>query len=166
MGRAAAFLRRAGAYVIDYVVIAVYALALAGVTLAVAQPYPDLSKAAGYGLALATLTGPVVIVFTALESMFGASPGKALTGLRVTRGGAKPPFSKALARNGLKFLPWELAHIGIWLTPGQPFLDPPGAVSLLLMNAAIAAVLVQAGLIAIFRAGVHDWATGLRVRSR
>ncbi len=166
MGRAAAFLRRAGAYAIDYAVIAVYALALAGVTLAVTGPDPDLSNAAGYGLALATLTAPVVLVFSILESMFGASPGKALTGLRVMRGKAKPQFSRALARNGLKFLPWEIAHIGIWLTPGQPFVDPPGLVSLVLMHAAMAAVLLQAGLIAIFRAGVHDWATGLRVRAR
>jgi uncharacterized RDD family membrane protein YckC len=165
MGRAAAFLRRAAAYAIDYVVVAVYALALAGVTLAVAPLDPEVSKVAGYGLALATLTGPVVLVFSALESMFGASPGKALTGLRVMRGGAKPPFSRALVRNCLKFLPWELAHIGIWLTPGQPFVDPPGAVSLILMNAAMAVVVVQALLIAAFRAGVHDWATGLRVRA-
>jgi len=166
MDRAASYLRRAGAYAVDYLAIAVYALALAGVTLAVTQPDPDLSKAAGYGLSLATLTAPVVLVFSIVESMFGASPGKALTGLRVMRGEAKPRFTRALARNGLKFLPWEIAHIGIWLTPGQPFLDPPGAVSLILMNAALAAVLLQAVLIAIFRAGVHDWATGLRVRAR
>lgn len=164
-GWAAVFLRRAGAYAVDYCVIGIYALALAGVTLAVSPPDLQLSKASGYALGLVTLTGPVVLVFASLESKFAVSPGKALTGLRVFRGEAKPGFSRALARNSLKFLPWEIAHIGIWLTPGQPFVDPPGVASLVLMNAAIAAILVQALLIAVFRIGVHDRMTGLRVRA-
>ena len=98
---AAAFARRAGAYLIDYVVIALYALALAGVTLGLA-PDADLSRLAAYGLALATLTGPVVLVFAAMESAFAASPGKALLGLRVRHGPANPDFARALARNLIK----------------------------------------------------------------
>lgn len=166
MRRTALFLRRAAAYGIDYLVIAVYAVLLAAVTLALG-PSGDLSKSAGYVLALATLTAPVVLVFSGFETLVGVTPGKALMGLRVHRaGGGRPGFGRALVRNFIKFLPWEIAHAGIWLTPGQPFMDPPGALSLILMNAALALVALQALLIGSFRAGLHDWASDLRVVSR
>lgn len=164
-GRAGLFARRAGAYGVDYAVIAAYALALAGVTLGVA-PSLQLSNAAGYGVGLATLTGPVILVFAALEARFGATPGKAALGLRVRSGAARPGFAPSLVRNVIKFLPWEIAHMGIWLTPGQPFIDPPGLGGLIFMNTAMGLIAVQAVLIGLFGAGVHDWIAGLRVGRR
>jgi hypothetical protein len=165
MSRLGLFVCRAGAYLVDCAVIAVYAVVLAVVTMTLA-PDAQLSRPAAYLLALATLTGPVVLAFAVMEARLGLSPGKAALGLRVDRDGACPGFPRALARNLIKFLPWEIAHIGIWLTPGQPLVDPPGALSLGLMNAAMAAVLAQAVLIGVFRAGAHDWIAGARVVRR
>jgi hypothetical protein len=162
MRRVALFVRRCAAYGVDCAAIAAYALALAAVSLTVA-PDAQLSKAGGYALGLATLTAPVVLVFSVLEARLGVSPGKAFTGLRVRSGAARPGFAVSLTRNGIKFLPWETAHIGIWLTPGQPFVDPPGLMSLGLMSVAMGAVGIQALLVALTGAGVHDRAAGLRV---
>jgi len=160
------FMQRAAAYAIDYLVIALYAVLLAAVTLALGFG-GDFSKSAGYALALATLTGPVVLVFTGLETLLGATPGKAVTSLTVQRAnGGQPGFGRALVRNLIKFAPWEIAHAGIWLTPGQPFVNPPGLASLILMNAALGLVAFQALLIWLFRAGLHDWPSGLRVVAR
>ncbi|MGJ3231658.1 MAG: RDD family protein [Oceanicaulis sp.] len=158
-------LRRAGAYGVDYLVIAAYALALAAVMITLVPPL-DLPRTQAWLFATATLTAPVVLAFTLMEAAAGLSPGKALLGLRVGRDGARPGFGRALVRNLFKFAPWELAHAGIWLTPGQPFIDPPGVTSLVLMNAAMALVVIQAGLIAAFGAGVHDWIAGARVVRR
>lgn len=159
----APFLRRALAYTVDYGLIAAYAVTLAAVTLTVFPDFAPASKAIGYGLAAATLTGPVVLVFSVLEARLGATPGKLALGLRVRREGRPVGYGPALVRNLGKFAPWEIAHLGIWLTPDQPFVDPPGMISLVLMNAAMALILIQAGLIAAFGAGVHDWLAGLRV---
>lgn len=159
------FLRRAAAYGVDYLAIAAYALALAAVMITLVPPL-DLPKPQAWLLASATLTAPVVLVFALMETLGGVSPGKALLRLRVRRDGSNPGLGRALARNVLKFAPWEIAHAGIWLTPGQPFIDPPGVTSLVLMNAAMVLVLAQAALIAVFGAGVHDWIAGARVVRR
>jgi uncharacterized RDD family membrane protein YckC len=161
----APFVRRVAAYGVDYLVIAFYALALAAVTLTLLPPL-NLAKLQAYGLSAATLTAPVVLIYAAMEAGFGASPGKWALGLRVARRGDRPGFLRALVRNLAKFAPWEIAHIGIWLTPGQPFIDPPGVTSLILMNASLGLIAVQALLIGVFGAGLHDWLAGLRVVRR
>ncbi len=161
----APFVRRVAAYGADYLVIAAYALALAAVTLTLLPPL-NLAKLQAYGLAAATLTAPVVLVYAVLEARFGGSPGKWILGLRVEGPSVRPGFLRALVRNLVKFAPWEIAHIGVWLTPGQPFIDPPGVTSLILMNASLGLVVVQAMLIAVFGAGLHDWLAGLRVVRR
>lgn len=162
MGDLGYFLRRVAGYLIDYAIIAAYALGLAGVVIATGLEAPG-TKLGGYLLSFATLTGPVVIVFAALEALWGVSPGKAIVGLRVMYRDQTPGFGRALARNVLKFLPWEIAHIGIWMTPGQPFVVPPSMISLIVMNAALALVGTQAALIAVTGRGVHDRLPGLRV---
>ena len=40
-----------------------------------------------------------------------------------TTGGAPVSFLRALWRNALKLLPWELTHACLWRIPGWPF-DP------------------------------------------
>ncbi|MCC5996811.1 MAG: RDD family protein [Oceanicaulis sp.] len=160
-----AFFRRAAAYGVDYLVIALYALALAGVMMTLAPPL-GAGKLGAYLLAAGTLTLPVVTIYAIAEARFGASPGKMILGLRVWRGTDRPSLGRSLVRNVIKFAPWEIAHIGIWLTPGQPFVDPPSLTGLILMNTAIAIVIIQAILIAALGSGVHDWIAGLRVTHR
>lgn len=160
-----AFTRRAGAYLVDYFVIALYALALAALTISLGFQ-PDLTKFQSYFLSAATLTGPVILGFAFLEARFGVSPGKALFGVAVTYNGRRPDFARSLLRNVGKFLPWELAHIGIWIIPGQPFIDPPGMLSGVLWTISGVLVVIQVMLILITGAGLHDRAAGLRVGPR
>jgi len=165
MGRLGLFLRRVAAYGVDYVVIALYAVLLAGVTITVA-PDPQLSKLQAYLLSVSTLTGPVIVGFAVLETVFGASLGKKLVGLRVSRDGARAGFSRSLARNVGKFLPWEIAHIGIWTIPGQAFIDPPTSLNWMLWAASGGLVLIQIVLVAVSGLGFHDRLAGLRVGRR
>jgi uncharacterized RDD family membrane protein YckC len=158
-------LRRAGAYGVDCAVIMLYAAVLLVITL-LAAPDAELSRLQGYGLALATLTGPVVIGFSALEARYGATVGKLLFGLQVRRGRMRPGFGRALVRNVGKFLPWEIAHIGIWTISGQPFIDPPGDLNLALWAVSYSLLALQIVLVLLFKAGLHDWAAGLRVQLR
>lgn len=162
MERLGLFARRTVGYFADCLVILVYAVLLAAISITVA-PDAELSKGAAYGLSVVTLTGPVVLVFALAEARFGASPGKALLGLRVRHGAERPGFARSLVRNIGKFLPWEIAHLGIWLTPGQPFVDPPGALSVWFWAASGALIAVQAVLVLAFKAGLHDGLSGLRV---
>jgi uncharacterized RDD family membrane protein YckC len=165
MKRRALFLRRVAAYMIDYAVIASYAALLAVITLTLA-PDPQLSKWQAYLLSVLTLTGPVIVAFALLEARFGASPGKVLFGLRVRRHRERAGFGRSLARNIGKFLPWEIAHIGIWTIPGQPFIDPPTSVNWTLWAASGGLVLIQIGLVAVTGRGLHDRLAGLRVEPR
>lgn len=156
------FLRRAAAYFFDYIAIFIYAASLAGLVIVSGVEGPS-TKLGGYVLGLLTLTGPVVLVFALAETVWGRSPGKWALRLRVRRAEGQLGFDRALMRNLIKFLPWEIAHIGIWLTPGQPFVDPPSPTSLTLMVAAMACIVAQACLVLCFRTGLHDWMSGLRV---
>ncbi len=165
MDRIGVFLRRAAAYAIDYVVIALYAVLLALVTITIA-PDVQLAKSQAYWLSVATLTGPVVLVFSGLEARFGVSPGKALLVLRIQGTGGDIPLSRALVRNVGKFLPWELAHIGIWTVPGQPFVDPPTGLNWAIWAMSGGLVLVQILLVSVTGAGLHDRLAGLRVVRR
>lgn len=120
--------RRMVAGLIDNALIIGWACLIAAVSLSLGGGTMSV-KWLGYLLALSTLTLPVVVVFALFEATGRhATPGKRLLGLEVAGIGAAPGFARLLMRNVLKFLPWELAHIGIWLTPGQPFVEAPGIV--------------------------------------
>ena len=60
-----------------------------------------------------SMTLPVTLYFSIMEgSKGGATLGKRIVGLRVfTICGERISFSRALLRNGLKFVPWELGHL-------------------------------------------------------
>lgn len=114
------FLRRIVAYSIDVACIMAYAAMLFAVTIlffplasAVELDVADALQMQLVGIV--TLTGPVVLVFAWLESRrSGATLGKWLLGLAVRRiNGDRASFPRSLARNVLKFLPWEIAHMGV-----------------------------------------------------
>jgi uncharacterized RDD family membrane protein YckC len=125
----ARFLQRVGAFVLDYGIILIY---LAGLTLfsfpmnslfSVNEwAFADRIRAQLTGFMLITL--PVTLYFVFRESSARqASWGKQRLGLKVTdRNGNRITFWRAVARTGLKFVPWELAHTLIWqiyFTPNQ-----------------------------------------------
>jgi uncharacterized RDD family membrane protein YckC len=121
--------QRAGAFLLDYGIILVY---LGAVTLFLLlmnsmfgvnqRLFTERIRAQLTGFFLITL--PVTLYFAFSESsMRQATWGKQRLGLQVAgRSGNRISFWRALARNGLKFIPWELAHTLIWqisFTPNQ-----------------------------------------------
>jgi len=71
------------------------------------------------------LVAPVLLYFAIFESSpLQATWGKRVLRLRaMTTGGERAGFLRALWRNALKLLPWELTHACLWRIPGWPF-DP------------------------------------------
>ncbi|PWE18357.1 hypothetical protein DDZ18_01760 [Marinicauda salina] len=159
--------RRAVALLADWLIILAFG-ALAGLTVtAVAPPVGDLDRWMRYASVTAGFTLPVVLAAAVLEARWGRTPGKALLGLTVY--GATGPglgFPRALSRNLVKFAPWEIAHIGIWIVPGRPFVDPPETPSLVLWMAAMSIMAAQGVLVLVTHRAVHDRLIGGRVARR
>jgi uncharacterized RDD family membrane protein YckC len=127
--------RRLAAGGVDYVVIAAYLalLTLVGALGRAAGLLPArITTPQGRILAqlaaIAVLTVPVTLWFAFWEAApRGATPGKRLLGLRVSRldgSGLSPPVS--LLRSSLRVaVPWELAHTGVWNVLAWPGPDAP-----------------------------------------
>lgn len=116
-------LRRLAAYTIDYGVIAIWIAVLflaansGWLGIKVEGQLDGAARWAVQGM----LTLPVYLYFT-LSEAFGrkATVGKRVFGLRVDGSPRRIAF-----RNILKFLPWELAHMGIWHGMAVPFVTEP-----------------------------------------
>lgn len=141
-------LRRVAAFAVDYIVIALWmgALFLFASRIDVVAYSAEFSSAERWGLQLRAfliLTLPVLIYFTATEaSNLRATLGKKVMGLRVN--GAKPAI---IWRNILKFLPWELAHTGIWHGMPTPLAsEPTGLGWTLIIGAQVLAAIYVIGL--------------------
>lgn len=127
-GTAASLLRRLAAFAVDYAVLSVYLAALTLVAVGLGtgpgslptRAFSDPLRAQLVGMAVLTL--PVVLYFTVGEaSSWRATPGKRVLGLRVVDvDGGRLPWTRALLRTALKFVPWEVAHTCLWRIPGWP----------------------------------------------
>lgn len=118
----AGLLLRAQAFFIDYIFISLYMGALFGLAAWLNNTAPELQAAwfsapgpaqrAGF----VAITLPVTLYFTFMEASRGRGTiGKRRVRLRVgTATGGRLSWLHALVRNALKFLPWELAHVGVW----------------------------------------------------
>jgi uncharacterized RDD family membrane protein YckC len=106
---------RLAAWFVDWLVISVYAGALVPLGLLFGSDV-QLTATAWNAVSFLVLILPATVWLAAWEAR-GASPGKRLLRLRVTRDDAgRPGFPRALARNLLKVaLPWEVAHTGVFL---------------------------------------------------
>jgi len=117
---------RAVAFALDWFVVAAWlgVVALAGwlsgdlLASVFAEGPPWRRQLLGFAL----LTLPVVLWFAAWEAgARGATPGKRRMGISVrTRDGDRLTLGRSLARNALKFTPWELSHAALWRIPGWP----------------------------------------------
>jgi len=118
------------AFALDYLVISAYLVFLValGILLALTPLGPGFralfadptsAELSAFGL----LVLPVLLYFALFESSRAqATWGKRARGLRVaTAAGASMSLPRALARNGLKLVPWELTHACLWRIPGWPF---------------------------------------------
>lgn len=106
--------RRLLAFTLDWLVVLLWGGVLFGV-VAVATA-GDLPQPAGawqaQGMGFLVMTLPVTLYFAVSEaSPARASLGKWAVGLVVLReAGGRVSFGTSLARNAIKFLPWELGH--------------------------------------------------------
>lgn len=122
-------LRRLAAYAIDFGVIAIWMILLilavnsGWIEIKVEDTLDSAARWAVQGQAFLMLTLPVYLYFTLSEALGrNATIGKRALGLGVDGS----PIQIAV-RNLLKFLPWELAHTGIWHGMAVPFVTDPNA---------------------------------------
>lgn len=109
----------------DYLVILAYLLLLFSLTMTVYLIV--LGKIPTFGLwqsqLLATFTSviPVILLFSFQDSRSGTW-GKQKAGLEIVY--QKSPLRSALIRNSIKFLPWQLGHMGTIVGIYSNYQDP------------------------------------------
>lgn len=129
MSDIAAATTRVRAFAWDYLVVLAYLVALTGIGLLLilgpvgagwSTLMADPLRADLVAFLVAVL--PVALYFALSEASAAAATwGKRRVGLVVaTVGGGQPGVGRSLLRNGLKFLPWQMAHTAMFHIPGFP----------------------------------------------
>lgn len=167
--------KRLLAFALDYIVISVYLGLLVALGALLAHTPLGPSFRALFAdpnsaelTAFALLVVPVLLYFALFESSrWQATWGKRVCGLRVvTEKGAPVGFPRALARNALKLVPWELTHACLWRIPGWPFAPetPPLWVDMgLILVWVIVAIYAISLAISPTRQTLYDRLAGVRV---
>lgn len=149
--------RRVQAFLWDYLWIAVYLTGLALVSAGVmallgGERANALLSTPGRRdlLAFVTAVLPVFLYFAISESRFGGSWGKRRVGLRVVdKNGQRLRLGPSFLRTGIKLLPWQLSHTGLFHIPGWPLAPgTPPTWTLILFGVAWALVILY--LIGLF----------------
>ena len=122
-------IRRIAAWLLDYLLIAAYLVLLTAVSLGLrvspvqagfnrAMSQPVTAELLGFFL----LTLPVVLYFALFEaSPLGATLGKRALRLAVVEtNGGRLSTRRALLRETVRFLPWELSHALLWRVALSP----------------------------------------------
>ena len=161
-------IRRAGAYLLD-VALLFLVLFPVGRLLCFAIGWQPPSCPTGLGVWLASALNFSVPTWTYFalsdSSARGATVGKSLLGLRVTRvGDGSVGMARALGRTAVKLLPWEITHLSAFAFSAQP------GVSLdvgQLIGLTIADVLIVVYLVVVActgdRRSVHDYVAATEV---
>ena len=169
MSRAAYTLvwRRVAAWVVDWLIISAYAVALVPLGLLLVDRSVRLSSLGWNAAAFVVLIVPATVWLAAWEGGHsGATPGKRLLGLRVqVSGEGDVGRRRAAVRNALKVaLPWELGHTAAFLLA-----DPKASGSTVSvgMASAVLACALAAGYVASLFIGTgrtpYDHAAATRV---
>jgi uncharacterized RDD family membrane protein YckC len=156
------------AFLIDYLILGCYGVALFGLASLMGLDKLISSPWVGQLTGFLSLTLPVVLYFSILESSsWQASIGKCIMRLRVTDDALNAAsFARLLTRNLLKFLPWEIAHLGIhWaFFYNRQGVDPPTWVWIPIISSQLLALCY---LISIIRnpnrQGLYERWSGTRV---
>jgi uncharacterized RDD family membrane protein YckC len=125
--------RRVAAWMLDYLVILAYLILLTAASIGTssspggsvftfALERPITAELVGF----LTLTGPVILYFALTEaSAWQATLGKrALRIVLVGQDGRRLPLGRAIVREVVRFLPWEMAHALIWPLALPPHQEP------------------------------------------
>jgi uncharacterized RDD family membrane protein YckC len=167
--------QRLVAFALDYLVISAYLVVLVALSLLIGVTPAGTRFRALFAnpnsaelTAFALLVVPVLLYFALFESSPArATWGKRVRGLQVvTMAGTTVGLPRAIARNALKLLPWELTHACLWRIPGWPLAahDPPLWASVGLVLVWVIVVLYAVSLL-VSRTGqtLYDRLTGVRV---
>src|SRR5690554_6418013 len=100
---------------IDYLVILAYLVVLfivnVAIMLFVFKGMPAYSETQSQLIATFTSVIPIILIFSYLDFYKSGSIGKRVTGLKLVY--EKKTFGSSLLRTVIKFLPWQLGHIGV-----------------------------------------------------
>ncbi|KMJ57129.1 RDD family protein [Bacillus sp. LL01] len=100
---------------VDYIVIVIYLLLLLLANLAISflilDGIPAYTELQTQLIATLTSVIPIILLFSYLDYYKKGSIGKRVAGLKVTF--TNDRFSSSLVRNVIKFLPWQLGHVGV-----------------------------------------------------
>ncbi|SHI77004.1 RDD family protein [Aquimarina spongiae] len=109
-------IRRLVAYMIDYIIIAIYAILLFGIATIFNFKKIPLTPISAQLVGFISLTLPVFFYFFLSEqSKTRATVGKRILNISV-RSDSQNSKPHVLTRNILKLLPWEIAHTGVhWI---------------------------------------------------
>ena len=157
--------KRLLALVIDWLLVCGYLIALALVAffiyLALWDRVPDFTMIQTQIISAATTVIPVIVWFTWKESQVPfASTGKIQMELTVKyRGDA---LKSALVRNGVKFLPWQLAHIGVIHGYYMDF-ESPASMLIILVSLFLALTYVMQVVVTPSHRHIADLLAGARV---
>lgn len=100
------------AFCLDYLIVIVYAMLLFGISIII--DVGQLTPFVGQLIGFLTLTLPVYLYFFLMErSSLAATIGKKIMNISV-HADTENNSQKIFIRNFLKFLPWEIAHIGVY----------------------------------------------------
>ncbi len=160
--------RRIVAWVIDWLIISIYAAALIPVGLLLARHSIHLTAWGWNAVTFVILIVPVTVWLAAWERS-GATPGKRALGLRVRSPREEGVgWRQALARNALKVaLPWELGHTAAFLLAERD--AGPVTMALGITSAILAYAVAGAYVVSLFIRSGHtpyDHATATYVDQR
>lgn len=106
--------RRLKELLIDYIFILIYLLLLFGIVMGiyfvVLKGIPEFNEWQSQIVATVTSVIPIILIFAYFDYNKG-SIGKQKSGLKLHY--KNKNFGASLIRNIIKFLPWQLAHIGV-----------------------------------------------------
>ena len=98
---------------VDYAVIIAYLVLLLiinlGIMFLILKEIPEYTETQSQLIATFTSVIPIILIFSFLDFKDG-SIGKRAAGLKLTY--VNHRFSSSLVRNIIKFLPWQLGHVG------------------------------------------------------
>jgi uncharacterized RDD family membrane protein YckC len=161
-------IRRAGAYVLDVVLLFLVLFPI-GQLLRFAIGWQPPSSPTGLGIWLASALNFSVPTWTYFvysdSSARGATVGKSLFGLRVTRvGDGSVGMAQALGRTAVKLLPWETTHLSAFAFSAEPgvSLDLGQVIGLTIANVLIVVYFVVAACTG-GRRSVHDYVAATEV---
>ncbi|MFJ7726204.1 RDD family protein [Neobacillus sp. NPDC097160] len=165
----AAFKTRIYAFLLDYLVIVIYGIFVVGTISFVFRSYikplfsssPITAELTGFFM----MTLPVSLYFILCEcSKWQGTLGKRKMGIRVVDAvGQRIGIGRSAFRTAIKFLPWEVAHFGIWrLMLPTDFSESTVYVILNAVNLVILLYLIIP-LTSKKRRNVYDWIAGTEV---